>query len=156
KGERAATSRLFHNLGNLKFQDVTEKAGVTHTGWGQGACAGDFDNDGYDDLFVTYYGRNVLYHNEGNGSFRDITAQPGLAVSGTRWSTGCAFVDYDRDGKLDLAIANYVQFDPAHTPKPGANPLCMYKGLPVMCGPRGLLGGANLLFHNDGNGNFTD
>jgi hypothetical protein len=156
KGERPATSHLFHNLGNLRFQDVTEKAGITRSGWGQGACVGDYDNDGFDDLFVTYYGRNILYHNERGGGFRDVTVEAGLDTGEMRWSTGCAFLDYDRDGKLDLAIANYVQLDPAHTPKPGANALCMYKGLPVMCGPRGLLGGSNLLFHNQGGGKFAD
>jgi len=156
KGEPPPTSRLFRNRGNLRFEDVTAKAGLTHTGWGQGVCIGDYDNDGFDDIFVTYWGQNALYHNEGNGIFRDVTAAAGLQDKTRRWGTGCAFLDYDRDGHLDLAVANYVRLDPAETPKPGANPLCMHKGLPVMCGPRGLTGGTNALFHNTGSGKFTD
>jgi hypothetical protein len=108
---------------------------------------------------MTYSSRTMagmFCHNEGNGTFRDVSAEAGLATAGTRWSTGCAFLDYDRDGKLDLAVANYVQFDPAHTPKPGANALCTYKGLPVACGPRGLMGSSSLLFHNEGKGKFVD
>ena len=155
KGESPPSSRLFRNRGNLRFEDVTERAGLTHTGWGQGVCVADYDNDGFDDLFVTYWGQNVLYHNEGDGTFRDVTAAAGL-LDKTRWGTGCAFLDYDRDGQLDLAVANYVRFDPAETPKPGANPLCMHKGLPVPCGPRGLMGGTNALYRNIGGGKFTD
>ena len=156
KGEPPPTSRLFRNRGNLRFEDVTEKAGLRHTGWGQGVCSGDYDNDGFDDLFVTYWGQNVLYHNEGDGTFRDVTAAAGLLDKTRRWGTGCAFVDYDRDGQLDLAVANYVRFDPAETPKPGANALCTHKGLPVMCGPRGLLGGTNALYRGLGGGKFAD
>ena len=150
------TGALFHNLGRLRFEDVTAKAGIGKAGWGQGVCAGDYDGDGFQDIFVTYWGKNVLYRNERNGTFRDVTAEAGLVTKENRWSTGCAFLDYDRDGKLDLAIANYAQLDPATTPKPGANPLCMYKGLAVMCGPRGLPGGSNLLFHNSGGGKFQN
>ncbi len=160
--EARPTSRLFRNRGaagnppGLSFEDVTEKAGVGRAGWGQGVCAGDYDNDGFDDLFVTYYGTNVLYHNNGDGTFRDVTAAAGLPTAGTRWSTGCSFFDYDRDGKLDLAVANYIRFDPSRIPKPGENQFCVYKGMPVMCGPRGLPGGINILYHNEGGGKFTD
>jgi len=161
-GESRPTSRLFRNLGTqgssgkLRFEDVTEKAGVGKPGWGQGACVGDYDNDGFDDLFVTYYGTNVLYHNNDDGTFRDVTAEAGLPTSGTRWSTGCSFFDYDRDGRLDLAVANYLQFDPAQVPKPGETPFCVYKGMPVMCGPRGLPAGVNILYHNESGGKFRD
>ena len=156
KGEPQPTSRLFRNLGNLRFEDVTRKAGLEHTGWGQGVCIADYDNDGFNDLFVTYWGQNVLYHNQGDGTFRDVTEAAGLLDKTRRWGTGCAFLDYDRDGNLDLAVANYVRFDPAETPKPGANPLCMHKGMPVMCGPRGLMGGTNALYRNIGGGKFID
>ena len=154
--ETPPTNRLFRNLGHLKFEDVTKKAGLVRTGWGQGVCVGDYDNDGFDDLFVTYYGHDVLYRNHGDGTFRDVTAAAGLPEGGTRWGAGCAFFDYDRDGKLDLAVANYLRFDPEKTPKPGENNFCMYKGLPVVCGPRGLPGGTNLLYHNLGDGKFAD
>ncbi|MBI3667051.1 MAG: CRTAC1 family protein [Acidobacteria bacterium] len=163
-GEARPTGRLFRNLGradpndpsSLRFEDVTEKAGVGRSGWGFGACVGDYDNDGHEDLFVTYYGSNVLYHNNGDGTFRDATAEAGLPTSGNRWGTGCSFFDYDRDGRLDLAAANYVQFDRSRVPTPGENQFCVYKGLPVMCGPRGLPGGVNILYHNEGGGKFKD
>jgi len=162
--EARPASRLFRNRGlapagepaSLRFQDVTEKSGVGRSGWGQGVCVGDYDNDGFDDLFVSYYGPNVLYHNQGDGTFRDATASAGLPTSGSRWATGCAFFDYDRDGRLDLAVANYIRFDPARVPKPGENQFCVYKGMPVICGPRGLPGGSNLLYHNEGGGKFAD
>jgi hypothetical protein len=155
-GSSKPTSRLYKNLGNLRFQDVTEQAGLTHSGWGQGACVGDYDNDGHEDLFVTYYGHNILYHNDGNGHFTDVTARAGLPTKGTRWGTGCSFFDYDRDGKLDIAVANYVSFDFRTTPLPGSNPICQFKGLPVVCGPRGLMGGKNILYRNMGDGTFKD
>jgi hypothetical protein len=156
EGQQPPTSRLFRNLGDLRFEDVTDKAGLARPGWGQGVCAGDYDNDGFLDLFVTFYGPNALYHNNGDGTFRDVTAEAGLPATGDRWSTGCAFFDYDRDGRLDLAVANYLRFDRTRIPKPGENQYCVYKGMPVMCGPRGLPGGVNLLYHNEGSGKFRD
>ncbi len=147
---------LYRNLGGLKFEDVTEKAGLTHTGgWGQGACAGDIDNDGNTDLFVTQWGQNVLYRNQGNGTFKDETRSRGLA-SPPRWSTGCAFFDFNRDGFLDLVVAHYVDFNPAQTPHPGEKSECQWKGVPVLCGPRGLPGETISLYQNDGHGHFTD
>jgi len=151
-----STPLLYHNLGGLKFEDVTAKAGLTHTGWGQGVCAGDIDNDGHVDLFITQWGQNVLYHNQGNGTFKNETEARGLASPKPRWSTGCAFVDFDRDGALDLVVAHYIEFDPAKTPHPGEKSQCEWKGLPVICGPRGLPGETISLYRNDGHGHFTD
>ena len=151
-----STPLLYRNLGGLKFEDVTKKAGLSHTGWGQGVCAGDIDNDGYVDLFMTQWGENVLYRNQGNGTFRDETEARGLGSSKTRWSTGCAFVDFNRDGALDLVVVHYIEFDPAKTPHPGEKSQCEWKGLPVICGPRGLPGETISLYQNDGHGHFTD
>ncbi|MHB1700083.1 MAG: CRTAC1 family protein [Acidobacteriaceae bacterium] len=156
KQSAAATSHLFHNNHDGTFTDVTAKSGLVSTGWGQGVCVGDYDNDGYDDLYVTAYGKNRLYHNEGNGTFKEIAEQAGAAGSGQEWGTGCAFVDYDRDGRLDIAVSNYVHFDLSHTPAPGQAPGCVWKGVPVMCGPRGLDYAPNMLLHNLGNGKFED
>ena len=149
------TSHLFKNNRDGTFTDVTEKAGLIHHGWGQGVCIVDYDNDGFDDLFVTYFGKNVLYHNNGNGTFADVTDKAGVGGNGKRWNTGCAFVDYDRDGKLDLFVANYIDLDLATAPVPESGP-CLYKGIMVACGPPGLKGGKNILFHNNGDGTFTD
>lgn len=150
------TSHLFHNNHDGTFSDVTSKAGLAATGWGQGACVGDYDNDGFDDLYVTQYGKNRLYHNERNGTFKEVAELAGAAGNGQEWGTGCAFVDYDRDGKLDIMVANYVHFDLAKTPVPGETAGCMWKGTPVMCGPRGLKSAPNTLLHNLGGGKFQD
>jgi len=149
------TSHLFKNNRDGTFTDVTAKAGLVHHGWGQGVCIGDYDNDGHDDLFVSYFGKNVLYHNNGDGTFTDVTDKAGVGGNGKRWNTGCAFVDYDRDGKLDLFVANYIDLDLATAPVPESGP-CLYKGVMVACGPPGLKGGKNILFHNNGDGTFSD
>jgi len=154
-GEKS-TSHLYRNLGNLRFEDVTAKSGLGRTGWGQGVCVGDYDNDGRRDLFVTYYGHSVLYHNEGGGVFRDVTKEAGISSDAVRWDTGCSFVDYDLDGKLDLVVTSYLDFDRTRIPAPGANSSCEWKGVPVFCGPRGLPPGRNFLFHNKGGGHFED
>jgi enediyne biosynthesis protein E4 len=149
------TSHLFKNNRDGTFTNVTAKAGVAHSGWGQGVCIGDYDNDGYEDLFVSYFGKNVLYHNNGDGTFTDVSEKAGVAGNGKRWNTGCAFVDYDRDGKLDLFVANYIDLDLATAPVPESGP-CLYKAVMVACGPPGLKGGKNILYHNNGDGSFTD
>jgi hypothetical protein len=151
-----ATNHLFRNNHDGTFTDVTEKAGLVSSGWGQGVCVGDYDNDGFVDLFVTSYGKNRLFHNLGNGRFKEVAEEAGVAGSGKEWGTGCAFVDYDRDGRLDVLVANYVHFDLATVPVPGAEAGCMWKGAAVMCGPRGLPHAANQLFHNEGGGRFRD
>ena len=150
------TGHLYRNLGGLKFEDVTNRAGLRRTGWGQGVCVGDYDNDGNRDLFVTYYGQSVLSRNRGDGTFADVTEAAGLRVPTARWDTGCSFVDYDLDGHLDLIVTSYLEFDRAKIPEPGAGGYCQWKGIPVMCGPRGLPFARNRLFHNDGKGRFTD
>ena len=152
---KGPTNRLYRNNHDGTFTDVTEKAGLTATGWGQGVCVGDYDNDGWEDVYVTYYGKNRLYHNN-HGVFTEVAEKSGVAGSGKAWGTGCAFVDYDRDGHLDLVVANYVDFDLANAPAPGERPTCMWKGVPVMCGPRGLAGSKNILYHNRGDGTFED
>jgi enediyne biosynthesis protein E4 len=153
---QAPTNHLYRNNHDGSFSDVTQKAGLAHSGWGQGVCVGDYDNDGHEDLYVTYYGKNVLYHNNGNGTFTDVSEKAGVAGSGKAWGTGCAFVDYDRDGHLDLMVANYVDLDLSKTPAPGGTANCLWKGVPVMCGPRGLPGAKNILYHNRGDGTFED
>lgn len=152
---REPMNHLYRNNRDGTFSDVTEQAGLAHTGWGQGACIGDYDNDGYEDLFVTYWGKNLLYHNNGDGTFTDVSEKAGVAGTHTRWGSGCAFVDYDLDGKLDLFVANYCDGDPSTWPLPESGP-CLYKGVLVACGPPGLVGGKNILYHNNGDGTFTD
>jgi hypothetical protein len=149
------TNRLYRNNHDGTFTDVTAKAGLTSTGWGQGVCIGDYDNDGWEDIYVTYYGKNRLFHND-HGVFTEVSDKAAVAGTGKAWGTGCAFVDYDRDGRLDLVVANYVDFDLSTAPAPGERPTCIWKGVPVMCGPRGLAGAKNILYHNRGDGTFED
>ena len=152
------TNHLYKNNRDGTFTDVTAKAGLLRTGWGQGVCVGDYDNDGFDDLFVTYWGQNVLYRNNGDGTFTDVTAKAGLTQQSPRprWNTGCCFLDYDKDGYLDLFLANYVDLELSATPAMGAGEYCHWKGIPVMCGPKGLPGSKNILYHNRGDGTFED
>ena len=146
---------LFKNNRDGTFTDVTIKAGLARSGWGQACCVGDYNNDGWNDLFVSYYGQNALFRNNGNGTFADVTKEAGLLQDRLRWNSGCAFLDYDKDGRLDLFVGNYIDFDVKTAPAPeDAN--CTYKGIVVACGPPGLDGGKNLLYHNNGDGTFTD
>jgi len=153
---QGGTNRMYHNDGHGHFTDVTKQLGLEHSGWGQGVCAGDFDNDGYTDLFVTYWGQNVLYRNVGGRYFEDVTAKAHLTQDRVRYNVGCAFLDYNNDGHLDLFVTNYLKFDFASTPKPGDNPYCFYMEMPVNCGPRGLPFDRNILYRNNGDGTFTD
>lgn len=150
------TNHMYHNEGHDRFRDVTDELGLRSSGWAQGVCAGDYDNDGYTDLFVTFWGGNHLYRNMAGKRFEDVTARAHLKQHRPRYNTGCAFVDMDRDGHLDLFVANYLKFDPASTPQPGANPYCYYRGIAVNCGPRGLPFDRNILYRNNGDGTFTD
>lgn len=150
------TGRLYRNLGTLRFEDVTVAAGLARTGWGQGACAGDYDNDGHRDLFVTHFGHSLLYRNLGDGSFRDVSEAAGVRAESARWDTGCSFVDYDLDGRLDLVVTGYLDFDRDAIPEPGSGGYCQWKGIPVMCGPRGLPFTRHRLLRNAGGGRFTD
>jgi enediyne biosynthesis protein E4 len=147
---------LFKNNRDGTFTDVTIGSGLEHkTGWGQACCVGDYNNDGWNDLFVSYYGQNALFRNNGNGKFTDVTKEAGLLQDRLRWNSGCSFLDYDKDGRLDLFVGNYIDLDLKTTPKPEeAN--CTYKGITVACGPPGLDGGKNLLYHNNGDGTFRD
>ena len=155
-GGEAPTNHLYRNIGARGFEDVTKKAGLARSGWGSGVCAGDVDNDGYLDLYVTYWGQNVLYRNRGDGSFEDVTARSGTAGPAKGWSSGCTFLDYDRDGKLDLLVTSYQVFDPATAPLPGKSSNCEWKGMPVFCGPRGLPYGSVTLYHNRGDFTFEE
>jgi hypothetical protein len=152
----AATNHLYKNNRDGTFTDVTAKAGLTRSGWASAVTVGDYDNDGFDDLFITYYGENVLYHNNGDGTFTDVTGKAGLRQDAVRYGAGCTWVDYDRDGRLDLFVATYLNTTLEKLPKPGENTDCRWKGVPVNCGPRGLPPGFVQLFHNNGDGTFTD
>ena len=148
-------SKLYRNNHDGTFTDVSAKAGITQCGWGFGVAVGDYDNDGWEDLFITYLDRAVLYHNNGDGSFTDVTTKAGVGNTG-QWGTSAAFGDYDNDGRLDLYVANYVDLDLTHLPEFGQGPFCQYRGIAVSCGPRGLKGGRDRLYHNNGDGTFTD
>ena len=150
------TNHLYKNNRDGTFTDVTREAGLLRSGWACSCCIGDYDNDGNDDLFLTYWGTNVLYHNNGDGTFTDVSERAGVAGDPKRWSAGATFIDYDHDGKLDLFVSAYVDVDFKELPVPGAGTNCIYRGIPVYCGPRGLKGTANILYHNNGNGTFTD
>src|SRR5256886_4303433 len=148
-------SKLYRNNHDGTFTDVTANSGLRRCGWGFGAAVGDYDNDGWEDLYITYLDGSVLYHNNGNGTFTDVTAKANVGNSG-HWGTSAAFGDYDNDGYLDLYVANYVDLDLNHLPEFGKGPFCQYRGIPVSCGPRGLKGGRDRLYHNNGDGTFTD
>ena len=154
KANQKTRSALYRNNRDGTFTDVTDKAGVGDIGWGMGVAIGDYDNDGFEDIYVTCLGANHLLRNTGKGTFVDVTQSAG--VTDPRWSTGAAFVDYDNDGKLDLFVANYVDFDVNNLPEFGKGRSCQFKGIPVQCGPRGLKGAGDTLYHNNGNGTFTD
>jgi enediyne biosynthesis protein E4 len=152
-----ASNRLYKNNRDGTFKDVTKEAGLWDAGWGVGVCVGDYNNDGYEDLFVTYYGQNKLYHNNGNGTFTDVTEKAGLKHEGIRFGSGCTWVDYNKDGLLDLFVSNYVDLDLAHAAKPSLDvPNCNYEGVAVACGPKGLKAPFHSLYRNNGDGTFTD
>jgi hypothetical protein len=143
---------FYRNGGDGKFTDLTAEAGFHRRGWGNGVCVADYDNDGFEDVYVTAFGPNVLWRNTGTGRFEDMTSQP----VDHEWSTGCAFGDYDRDGNLDLYVANFVDFDTRKVPARGRSPNCVFLGLDVLCGPKGLDGQADVLYRNTGKGSFRE
>lgn len=151
---KKARGALYHNNHDGTFTDVTEKAGIAKPCYAMGGAVGDYNNDGWPDIYVTCYGGNVLYRNNGDGTFTDVTKQAGVADG--RWSTGAAFADYDGDGFLDLMVANYVDLDLQHLPEFGSAMTCRFMGIKVQCGPRGLKGSGDSLFHNNGDGTFSD
>jgi len=150
------SNRLYKNNRDGTFTDVTRQAGLEAVGWANAVCIGDYNNDGYEDIFCTFFGQNKLYKNLGNGKFKDVTREAGLEDSEVRWGSGCSFLDYNRDGHLDLFVANYLKFDFEHVPKPGGSVNCNWKGIPVECGPRGMPFGRHSLYRNNGDGTFTD
>lgn len=154
--DNAPIQHLYRNNGNGTFTDVTARAGLARTGWGTGVSVGDHDNDGRDDLFCSYWGHNILWHNNGDGTFTDVTRKAGLWENRVRWGTGSTFLDYDRDGFLDLFVSNYIELDVSKVPAPGQAGYCQWKGIPVLCGPHGLPAGTNILYRNNGNGTFTE
>jgi enediyne biosynthesis protein E4 len=153
---KAPTSQLYKNNRDGTFTDVTEKSGLGRTGWQTGVCVGDYNNDGWDDLFCCFWGHNILFRNNGDGTFTDVTHKAGLDQEKVRWGAGCAFLDYDRDSHLDLFVCNYLKLDPSTIPPASDTTYCQWKGVPIMCGPRGLPGDTNILYHNNGDGTFTD
>jgi hypothetical protein len=153
---KAPTSQLYKNNRDGTFTDVTEKSGLGRTGWQTGVCVGDYNNDGWDDLFCCFWGHNILFRNNGDGTFTDVTHKAGLDQEKVRWGAGCAFLDYDRDTHLDLFVCNYIKLDPSTIPPASDTTYCQWKGVPIMCGPRGLPGDTNILYHNNGDGTFTD
>ena len=152
----APHAHLYRNNRDGTFTDVTARSGLNVSGWSSSVCVGDIDNDGRLDLAITSYGDNALYRNRGDGSFEDVSRRAGLPSGTTRWGSGCTFLDYDRDGRVDLFIANYLRFDLPSAPEVGKGPNCTWKGVPVNCGPKGLPTDTNLLYHNNGDGTFTD
>ncbi len=159
KGKEAPPrAMLLHNNHDGTFTDVTEKAGVANERWGFGVAVGDYDNDGWPDIYVSNFGKNRLYHNNHDGTFTDVAEKAGVTLGG--WSTGATWGDYDHDGFLDLFVPGYAKFDPDHPPVSGKGGLppgfCNFRGIDVMCGPRGLPGEGDHLFHNNGDGTFTD
>ena len=151
----APGSKLYRNNQDGTFSDVTAEVGLTGRGWGMGVAVGDYDNDGFDDLYVTYLDHAVLYHNDGGKKFSDVTARAGVG-NGGRWGTSAAFADYDNDGHLDLYVANYVEINLGNLPAMGSSKFCQYRGIAVSCGPRGLPGSRDRLYHNRGDGTFED
>ena len=151
-----ATIRLYRNNRDGTFRDVTKASGLGRNVWAAGITVGDYDNDGFDDLFISCWGQNILFHNNGDGTFIDVTEKAGLIHRGIRYGTGCTWIDYDRDGKLDLFVNHYVAFDPDKIPIRGVNPSCNRGGVPVFCGPGGLPQEPCRLYHNNGDGTFTD